>query len=674
MSLCHHTLTHTYTHTHHTYLHTLTHTHTTHTLSTHTLSPHTYTHLHTHTHTPHLLTHTYTHTHCGTASRYYFDFGRKSGPKSRRRLLAIIFLYTAIMNNGYCLKESDRGEGCTPSMGSAEASWNPFLPPTFDAKPHGTQPTMRDCAQMSLKPKTHPKIVKRSLLRAHRRAAQTGMTWYRGKCMTPQDFAHMGLPPVAQDDRQPRSNDVAQCHQHNAPKRRLLCAAWNGGGLSNHRLDDLKCWLTMQRIQVAVISETRWTFQSTWSDAEWHHIHSTDPTNRGAGVLILVAKRLCNAANLRWNELVPGRLVHVRLLMSTRNIDIVGCYQHVFSTASSCLSTREQYWKALDNLLEMLPARNTLALLGDMNCSLPFTAGTCGCTTFRWRDRLVPGTAHPDANRFLHILVRHGLVALNTWSSRDGPSFVSCNGVSRIDYFCTRKQFADGKAKNTQYVWDTPFQPLTQNGHALLVGHIAMHWIPTTSQQIGLTPHQKLQGRFAKMTNSHAWQQYVAASSNMLHQQLLQVQTSDALDLTTVHEHAITQFAHHFPAASRTPKPSPWQLNPITFTKWDHRKTLSQIQGHSKKAVFQAWFHVCKFTALDRQHRRFAQQLRRMKFDELLHEATRAAQTHDTHRLFQLINRNSPKTPNRRLQLRSPHGHLMTPSEERGMLACCICT
>ena len=263
---------------------------------------------------------------------------------------------------------------------------------------------------------------------------------------------------------------------------------------------------------------------------------------------------------------------------------------------------------------------------------------------------------------------QHGLVALNTWDSSQGPSYASISGVSRIDYICTRKQLADGKARDTQYLWDAPFQPLHRVGHAVLVGHVALYWIPSTPQPFGLTPHQKLQGRLAKMTNSATWQQYVATIGPDICGHLTQVLTSDADDLLHVHEYALKQFSRFFPATSQVTCLSPWQQNPITTNKWTHRKMLTQIRGQSNRAVFRAWFHVCRFMALNRQHRRFAYHLRRMKFEELLQEACQAATKHDTHRLFDLINRHSPKAPKRRLQLRNEQGHPITPSEERSLL------
>jgi exonuclease III len=324
-------------------------------------------------------------------------------------------------------------------MRSAEMSlpWPYLLKIPSDMKPHGMQPQMRNSVPIEPKPIPNRKVVKRSLQRAQKRASTHGMTWYRGKCMTPQDFLNMGMPALDTSAQTPKAAAITTCHRQNMPKKRLLCMTWNGGGLASHRLDEVKQWLSLQQIHVAVVSETRWTFQSTWSDNGWHHIHSADPSHRGSGVLILIAKKLCRETNLRWSEVIPGRLVHVRLLMPARNIDILGCYQHVFTRDSACKSKRETFWKAFDHHLSQMPHRNTLVILGDMNCSLAESQGVCGTTCFRWQDKLHSGTTHADGGRFLSILKLHGLVALNTWNSKLGPTFTQNGHASRIDFICT---------------------------------------------------------------------------------------------------------------------------------------------------------------------------------------------------------------------------------------------
>ena len=144
---------------------------------------------------------------------------RKSGPKSRRWHWHLSFLCSAVMFSYPFFPGADRGEGCTLTMGGAEASWpSTFLPTANDAKLHGSQPPMRTSAQMEPKPKPHPKVVKRSLHRAQRRAHAQGMTWYRGRCMTAQDFLRMGMKPITTDLPKPKPPDVTQCHHQMHPR------------------------------------------------------------------------------------------------------------------------------------------------------------------------------------------------------------------------------------------------------------------------------------------------------------------------------------------------------------------------------------------------------------------------------------------------------------------------
>ena len=203
------------------------------------------------------------------ASTLLLNTGRKSGPKSRRLspVLLIFFLIAGFGNWKFAHMELGRSEGYTPAAGGVEASdqWIDALRHTNDVKLRGTQPQRCYGTQTTLNPAQASTVVKRSLKRAQRRAQTNGMTWYRGKCYTSEDFLQMGLPPI-EPSQNSTQTDLVRCHQHHAPRRRMTCMTWNGGGLSSHRLDEIKQWLTIQRIQIAVITETRWSFQSTWTD------------------------------------------------------------------------------------------------------------------------------------------------------------------------------------------------------------------------------------------------------------------------------------------------------------------------------------------------------------------------------------------------------------------------
>ena len=553
--------------------------------------------------------------------------------------------------------------------GAGTSEWKDRLTPNWDVKQHGTQPSMCAGTQAVLTNCKASKVVKRSLQRAQRRAHTQGIAWYRGQCLTPQDFSRMGMKPLVQPPPKPKQHDLETCNAHQGPRRRMTCLTWNCGGLSSHRLDELKKWLTIQQVHIAVIAETRWSFQSEWSDQAWHHIHSADETCRGSGVLILISSKLCAASDLRWHAIIPGRLVHARILMTPRNVDVLGCYQHVHTGNKKSMPHREVFWKALEQTMQRLPARNAIALLGDLNCSLPESPGICGTSFFRWQGKPKQGPRHEDGGRFLSILRQFGLVALNTWDASQAPTFAQNGAASRIDYVCTRQQHADGQARATQCLWQAPFMPIHQHGHAPILCHLAKYWIPTPHQpRFGLTPHQRQRGRLAKQSDNADWHSFLNAAAPAIWSQLNTVLTSDCHEMQDVHDVAMKHFSNSFPAMSRMKTQDPWQQSEHVLNKWQHRQILQSIRKCTVSGVFTAWFHATRFQQLTRSHRKHARHLRRQRFEETLHEASLASQCHDTHKLFDLINRFAPKIHRRRVQLRGDDGSLMTSCEERSML------
>ena len=83
---------------------------------------------------------------------------------------------------------------------------------------------------------------------------------------------------------------------------------------------------------------------------------------------------------------------------------------------------------------------------------------------------------------------------------------------------------------------------------------------------------------------------------------------------------------------------------------------------------FWYWYHASRYSHLQRCHRKHAHQVRKIRFHELLQEATQAAAVHDSFRLFSVINKYAPKTARRRMQIRNQRGGVATPAEELAIL------
>ena len=194
--------------------------------------------------------------------------GATPGPKSghiwlrgffRRALTCLIFIFFMHQIAGY------GGEGSDPVMGVTETSvlhsdWT--YEPFSDVKPHDIRPPACSASQShNLTP-----VKKRSLKRAHKRACCQGLAWYKGRLYRPEDFHFMPKPdaashalaaaPLPQPMQQPPKAASDMCHKIHGSKSRLTCMQWNVGGLSNHRLDEVKAWLSHNHIQVLTLHET----------------------------------------------------------------------------------------------------------------------------------------------------------------------------------------------------------------------------------------------------------------------------------------------------------------------------------------------------------------------------------------------------------------------------------
>ena len=171
--------------------------------------------------------------------RHIFDstfgvFGTTSdhipGPKSRhhRKISRLALLCTGLlllnMHNSAC----DGGEGCDRqpwAIAEADQQWLQQLTKPA-AKPHGTRPSM--CFGTPERPYAHPKVVKRSLLRATRRAQATGGAWYHGQYLQIQDF-----PPAPTEG----SNNVLIPDSATAPSRAYQSGALSSPATSNSHLE-----------------------------------------------------------------------------------------------------------------------------------------------------------------------------------------------------------------------------------------------------------------------------------------------------------------------------------------------------------------------------------------------------------------------------------------------------
>ncbi|CAE6935538.1 unnamed protein product [Symbiodinium sp. CCMP2592] len=214
--------------------------------------------------------------------------------------------------------------------------------------------------------------------------------------------------------------------------------------------DSLVLWMQTASFDVLFMQETHRGFGSEpaeWKAGAWTFVSSPDPHTRFAGVAVAIRTSVASSYITRFNPIVPGRILHVRLSGDKYSIDLISCYQHVISSRDSPsinASRREQFWMALGNYVSTLPQRNILLLAGDFNCAARREDGVAGFSAPK------PNKYYFDQDDFMGFAAANSLCMLNTWSrsrTHDMNTFSNGQHRSQIDYVMTRRLHADSASR-----------------------------------------------------------------------------------------------------------------------------------------------------------------------------------------------------------------------------------
>ena len=525
---------------------------------------------------------------------------------------------------------------------------------TYPTKKHGSMP-LGDFGQVYGNSSTHKitRIQKRSLRRAYHRLQTQGFTWYRGQFWQQQ----IVLPPMPTFQPQKPSTPNFQPVEH-VPKNRLVVYHWNGGALSSAKYHELLIWLHHQRIDVAIISETHWTYTAEWQTPHWNAIHSgKDPSNKdkASGILILIANRLCRSDCIVWKEVEAGRLVHCRLHLSPRLIDLIGIYQYPWNTSVKQKTCRKQIWNAFRQLLQELPSRNTLCILGDFNCSLPSIPRLVGQDHFATPDGPKRGPQHGDMSIFSQILNDFQLVALNTWSIGLTATSFTPSGASRIDFIMVRLRDCDQAAKQVGQFSDAPF---------LTAGAFHVPIMTSVNYKYFRQPRTPSH-RFPKQVKARCLDEFRQDSP---HWQCcangVDYTLRTANDLNDLHDiyRILHQGAMHY--FQKDPQTGSASQPGFAELKWQHYAKFRSPGFPTLFNLFRRWQHFTLFHKMDKMHARWVKQVRQSKIQQLTVEAQRAFQHHDSFKLYHAISRACPKQRLKRTHLKNDRGEFMTPTEE----------
>ena len=527
-----------------------------------------------------------------------------------------------------------------------------------DSANSGQQPPMSYCSNIPTRPYTQ--VHKRSYKRACRRALLHGRAQYHGCPVTPRDFP----PALVQKLQQQLPPQGHQPQKRPIPLKavdRLTCLHWNPGGLSQSMLLEIKHWLRYNRADVVVISETKWSFSSTWTDREWLYVHSATSDYKSGGILTMISRRIAEPEQLGYASIIDGRLLHIRVHYATRALDIIATYQYVAANNQTSIHQQNIFWTAINELLCTLPQRNNLLCAGDFNCGLVAQPPWVGTSTFKWEGKQHSGPRCADQDHFQTLLKTHGLTALNTWGA-SGPTYIHGSHASRIDHFLIRLLACDGVAKQVQFLPSAAFVPHNHTHHIPMLCTIRQKHMAYQKHDgvTSCTFAQRNQCRIAGLQDTSTWHQLRQQVIHSLHDDL-QALTPDEV-ITTVHQRVSTAFHTFFPGKHPTAcRIDHSQVHRHIEDKWFHKRQLRQHEASNTKGLqilFRAWYHRSRYQTLQREQQRAARQAKKHQFHQLCHEVAEAARHHDTHSMFLIINKYSPKKPLARTRLRGPDGSI----------------
>ena len=574
------------------------------------------------------------------------------GPNSQGlTVLHLFFLLLCVIIQPACAGGGAEARVVVPAAGTAEGAYSPqpiSFAPKLGSLPTTSSPTPRTALK---------RCVKRSFRRACMRAMTQGSTTYRGRAFKAQEVPD-SLRQSFVYSRPPPST-----RQNPAHGLRIFC--WNAGGLGGGLYPELLTFLDNSQYDVAVILESKWQECMEYTTGQWSCIHSGCKTRKQAGVLILVHHRIAPPSQLRFEHILQGRILHVRVPLpgkDSRHIHLVGVYQKAYDQKPASLEQRQQVWQAIDRCMARLPVRDSLALLGDFNTPLKTSKPHVG-------DHTHPLPCHPpeDVDDFMALLTTYDLVALNTWSrplDKKLPSTFRFQATeSQIDFILTRRPDATHQARRAR-AWRSFHVGASRHGGAIhfplqaLLTLRCPHWVRQPTQVRPNIDREALLQVLDQPTASQHLGKIAAIRQAVANHM---ASFPGLQGVSTLHHSLFRACADIFPAKAATKPPHTWQAVEVQNgikNMWQQWRAFKKIRKNGLQGWFAAWKAWRSFDRHYREHQLRCRQARRSKLLNAMEEAQQCASRHDSRGLYQIVKRIAPKQSFRRMQLRDPQSML----------------
>ena len=490
--------------------------------------------------------------------------------------------------------------------------------------------------------------IKRSFRRAYGRACRAGGAYYKGRWRRQDWFRGSNLRPQLLPNIRPQ--------RQAGPHWRTLC--WNAGGLTTSVFQELETYVRDHSIDIVLIQESKWTHDSTWTNKDYHYVHSpgSGKHDRYGGLLIMISTRLAKAEDIQFYAPHPGRLLHVRIPHGSTHVDILNWCQYAINQQHGTPDRRQKLLMQIQKTIAHLPRRNVLLLGGDFNCPCEPHGTVCGTA-------VVPHNPlyYPDVQDHQHVWRSLHLTALNTWSRPQHGQLATFifgeandQSYSQIDFVMIRSHHITDQARTSQVVADFPVAAWRGGTkHCPVLALVPVPRVLWKPQQHQTKPAQidrdSLLRDLRQQEPSQALQALRTEVDAHMHQPLdtfnqVLLQAGEKLSTSA---QALTQSEALANCARDM-----WRL----FRGMRrHRFTM---QG-----VITAWRQWAQFTQAHRIHKARSKERSKQRRINLLDQGQQAANRGDAHGLWATVRQLAPKAPRRKLQLRR-NGHMISVEAE----------
>ena len=388
----------------------------------------------------------------------------------------------------------------------------------------------------------------------------------------------------------------------------LKILSWNATrSLSYH---EWLAWATGRPEDVLLIQESNWKFNGQWETEHWYCIHSQEVA---ASQLIMVRKTLIRASMLAYTVLIPGRLLHLRLMLD-RVHDVYPIYQTAWNTIKpirTLLQDRQDLWGKLRQCIQHTPQSHMMVVIGDFNCPLQQDSQYIGSHDPRFDQAL-----QSDKQDF-QLMIRE--LSLNAVHCKQKyiPTFLHGSHQTRIDFAFMRSNQIRWKHLTASI--DCRFERIGLHQgpqhRSLLLG--IPRWHPVRSAPSKLPSIDRFRLRQEMIADTTSWRQFVMEAQSCVLRHQYPCQTHP-IDNCYSMEHEFRELClEHFPRQKKQFTSDKTVIS-LTARMWHARRQARQVLYVHVRTLFHSWKHLTIFAHLHAQIRKFGKINKRLKLEQFL--------------------------------------------------------